>query len=220
MTNSKEQNFAQHIPLFASLFSLFLGLIAAYFSWRAYSISSETRETVLYQMRPNIIISNSIRNGFDLKPDGKFFCGSNASLQNVGGKPTSLVGYDVHILYQDKTVEFPNEALMGFALTDSTISPALSQFRAVMYTHHNEVLTFEKVSNSDFSGVVQFPMQIEAYSAIDLETALYYIIDFNKGKHDPSNWYYNAVIFSFALHFSSGQILETPKTTCSYILSQ
>jgi hypothetical protein len=215
MKNFRKDELSKNIP---NLISILLGIIAVSLSWRAYQVSAETKEVVLQQMRPNILLVDAslhggIRHYLGYQDSRNYECVQIIRLQNAGGMPTSLTDYDVTVTYQDKSANFSNEQHSAVANSNADTLSGISSFRTVFFSGEIQDIPI----NGDLSKALSFPIQIKPYSAIDFLLAFRYILDLDIIEFNETHWHENDLAISYNLHFASGQTLEIPSTACQSI---
>jgi hypothetical protein len=210
MANLRENKSLSYLP---NLVSILLGLVAVFLSWQSYRTVQELKGN-----QPNIILAYANPDGLFPYPyggtDGHYvLCMQTVRLQNAGGSPTSLTGFDLVIADgYGRSVQLSSQNGQAHIIADPNLMSEISSFYAYLFPGDLQISEI----NFGIPHQLELPAQIEPYSAIDIQPGLRFFIGsplwqtLNDSNADQSL----LITLIYTFHFASGQNLSTPEMTC------
>ena len=210
MENHQKNKFLSYIP---NLISILLGVIAVFLSWQAYRTTQELKND-----QPNILLAYANPGGLVPYPyggdDGNYIlCLQSVRFQNAGSSATSLTGFDLVVADgYGKSIQLSSQSGKARIIANPNLLSEISNFYAYLFPSDLQL----SQQNFGIPHELELPLQIEPYSAIDVQSGLRFFIESPLWQtlNDPNADQSLLITLIYTFHFASGQNLSTPEMTC------
>jgi hypothetical protein len=212
--------------------ALAVGMVALFFSWKANRIAEEANSIASQQLTAQVVVLSSDYNGggFQKSQDRDQYsvrCRQVIRLSNLGGAATALVGYEAEIHYKDAELRVSSED--ASVVSTETVSPTMRNFQFVFLDKDTLSATanFDRIDPEYY---FPFPAQIDAFTTMDIDSAVSFLLDGNYGEgeidmpqyvyqyeHPESVYGLPALEVVYTFKTASGQTITTPRTLCLWL---
>jgi hypothetical protein len=215
-----------------NILALVAGIVALFFSWQANIIAKKANSIASQQVTAKIVVLSSDYNGEGFQSiQGRnqytIRCRQVIRLSNLGGAATSLVGYDATIRYKDSELHASSEN--ASVISTESFNPLMHNFQFVFLKRETlgETQGFDWIDEKYY---LPFPVAIDAFSTIDIDAAVNFLLDgiYHEGEiemplypyqfeHPKSIYGLPPLEVTYTFKTASGQTATTSKMLCLYL---